>query len=690
MLRPEIQALRGAAVALVVIYHLWPGAATGGYVGVDVFFVISGFLITSHLLREVDRTGRLAPAAFWARRARRILPAALAVLLVCAAGTMVFVPQSDWPQFLAEVRASTAYVQNWQLAADAVSYAAESNGTSPVQHFWSLSAEEQFYLAWPLLILAALSVVPARRRRIAIGIAMATIAVLSLGYSIRATALNPDGAYFATPARAWEFAAGGLLAMLAPSGGGRLGIRCVVSWCGIAAMAAAALAYTDSTPFPGSAAMLPVLGALAVIWAGAPIRRWAPTPVLTLPPVQFLGGISYSVYLWHLPLLVFVPYAAGGGTRPETRIAILMLILLLAWLTKVLIEDPFRKGPFLAKRAPRWTFASVAAGTLLVAAVSASGSSYLQGQLRQLERATDRVLAQKPDCFGAAARDPHEPCTNAELRLEVVPTPLEARTRPNKPCETFETAGLVHECGFGVRRADAGRTVALIGDSHASHWRAALEVVAQAKRWHGISIARSGCPLSLATKDLRQPGDREECKAWNRAVLRWLAQHPEVATVFVSEISGSEWVAPAGQSEFAAAVSGFARAWAAVPGSVRRILVIRDTPKAEPGTAGCVERALGRGAEPGPACVLRRQDALDPDPAAVAATRLGSARVRLLDLTPFICDARRCYPVVGGALVHKDEHHLTAVFAETLGPYLREQVERAMPSASASRSGPRR
>jgi len=139
--RSEIQALRGVAVAFVVIAHLWPLALPGGYVGVDVFFVISGFLITSHLVRELDRTRRVALAKFWARRARRILPAALTVLLACALATIAFVPETRWPQFLGEVRASAAYVENWRLAADAVDYFASENGPSPVQHYRSLSVE---------------------------------------------------------------------------------------------------------------------------------------------------------------------------------------------------------------------------------------------------------------------------------------------------------------------------------------------------------------------------------------------------------------------------------------------------------------------------------------------------------------------------------------------------------------------
>jgi peptidoglycan/LPS O-acetylase OafA/YrhL len=230
--RPEIQALRAVAVMTVVIFHLWPEILPGGFVGVDVFFAISGFLITLHLLREVERTGRVSIPGFWARRARRILPAALVVLAFCAITTLTTVPQTQWDQFFKEIRASTLYVENWQLAADAVDYQAQDNAPSSVQHFWSLSAEEQFYLVWPVLILLAIAMAGQRlrwRRRgrprprrsrsfdrhrsIALVLGLATGA--SLIYSIVHTEANPLEAYFVTPTRAWEFGAGGLLAVLA-------------------------------------------------------------------------------------------------------------------------------------------------------------------------------------------------------------------------------------------------------------------------------------------------------------------------------------------------------------------------------------------------------------------------------------------------------------------------------------------
>jgi hypothetical protein len=332
----------------------------------------------------------------------------------------------------------------------------------------------------------------------------------------------------------------------------------------------------------------------------------------------------------------------------------------------------------LNRRGPRWTFASVGAATAIVLGVTANAGSLLERQLREAQQASQAVLAAKPRCFGADARDPRRRCQNPRLRLTVVPTPLDARDRPNSPCTREERRGLVSVCAFGVPARRAVATIALIGDSHASHWRAALDVVARARQWRGVSIARSGCPLTLATKDLREAQEERDCVRWNAQVLRWLGDHPEVSAVFVSQITGSSWIPSGGRSRFETAVAGFSRAWRAAPRSVERIVVIRDTPKSETATHACIERAIDRRRRAGTACALPRRVAVEADPAAVAATRMRSSRVRVVDLNRFICDRRLCYPVVGGALVYKDQHHLTAVFATTLGPYLLRAVERAV------------
>ena len=251
--------MRALAVLAVLLFHLWPNRLTGGYIGVDVFFVISGYLITSHLLAEVVHTGRLRLGRFWARRAKRLLPASLLVLLTTAVAVVVLVPVGRWPQFLTEVSASALYVQNWLLAANSVDYLAVAGHTpSPVQHFWTLSVEEQFYVMVPLLLLLAAWV--ARRatgsvRRAAL-VTLAGVTVASFGYSIWLTATAAPVSYFSTFSRAWEFGVGALIAFVpSPT---RTGVKRVATAAGVGAVLAAAVLFTESTTFPGASASLPV------------------------------------------------------------------------------------------------------------------------------------------------------------------------------------------------------------------------------------------------------------------------------------------------------------------------------------------------------------------------------------------------------------------------------------------------
>jgi hypothetical protein len=271
------------------------------------------------------------------------------------------------------------------------------------------------------------------------------------------------------------------------------------------------------------------------------------------------------------------------------------------------------------------------------------------------------LAAQAPPCFGAASRDREHPCVNAALERTVTPTPARARTLPNSPCLGI-AAGSPSVCRFG----DAGgtSTFALVGDSHAGHWRAALHYVAGAKGWLGLSITRSSCPLQKALRDLREPR-RAQCRRWKHDVFAWFARHPEVRTVFVAGLSSGSGVVPRrGESRFEASVRGYLDAWRALPG--RRIVVLRDTPRFRGDTDRCVTRAVRRRRAPGRACAVPRSFGLPRDPAVAAAAR---ARLETLDLSPFFCGAR-CYPVVGGALVVRDANHMTGTYSATLGPYL--------------------
>ncbi|KQM84299.1 acyltransferase [Agromyces sp. Leaf222] len=367
--RPEIQALRAVAVAAVVLHHGWPAVAPAGYMGVDVFFVVSGYLITALLLREVDRTGRVSLGAFYLRRARRILPAAMVVLLAVSAATLAFAPYRDWAAYFREIVASAFYVENWRLAADSQLPASADLESTPVQHFWSLSVEEQFYLAWPLLILLALWLVHRRGASImrTLAIVLGAVTAASFAWSLVLTAEDHNLAYFSTFSRAWEFGVGGLLALLAAAiprltaDRWRAG-RSLVSWGGLAMIVVPVVAFDDTEAFPGLWVLLPVTGTLAIIWAGTPATRWSTSHVVGLRPVQWVGDISYSLYLWHWPIFMFTPMVTGVPSPPALMVVLVGVSLIVSAFSKRFVEDPFRRRTGAIGSHPR-----VLAGALAVA-----------------------------------------------------------------------------------------------------------------------------------------------------------------------------------------------------------------------------------------------------------------------------------------------------------------------------------
>jgi hypothetical protein len=296
-------------------------------------------------------------------------------------------------------------------------------------------------------------------------------------------------------------------------------------------------------------------------------------------------------------------------------------------------------------------------------------------------------VTQRP-CFGAASRDPLTHCADPSLRLTIYPSPAEALLEPNAACVPDGRTSLLYPCTFGVRRAATGGaagTIALVGDSHASHWRAAVDVVAERKGLPAVSITRSRCPFIDATVIMPRQ-DRVGCRRWNREVIAYLTNHREISTLFVSQRSSAQFVRTKGRDNLETQVAGYISLWRSLPATIENVVVIRDTPRGSTASTLCVQRAFAARRAAGPRCSRHRAQALHTDPAVVAARRLRSPRVHAIDLSNFFCDARRCFPVVGGAFVYKDGDHISTVFARTLGPYLLrayDAILRASPGTSA-------
>lgn len=669
-LRPDIQGLRAVAVLLVVAYHLWPHRLTGGYVGVDVFFVISGFLICGHLLREVHTTGRIRLGRFWARRARRLLPASLLVLAATAVATWIWVPQMHWQQFAKEIAASALYAQNWVLSADSVDYMA-AGGASPVEHYWSLSAEEQFYLVWPLLILVAVAAVRRVRtvsRRHSIAVVISAMTIASFGYGIYLTSVSPAAAYFVTPSRAWEFGAGALLALV-PVATGKDAARTAASWLGLASIACAAVVLTAATPFPGYAALLPVTGTVLVIWAGLPAGGRAAGHLLALRPATFIGDISYSVYLWHWPQIVILPFVLGHELGWRSKIAICAATLLLAWASKVGVEDPMRTATGLGLRRTGVTFAASAAAMTLVVGLAAGTWTHIDTVNDQQRQTVAAYENAPPPCFGAAARVREgDGCPNRALDSVIIPRPNNVQWdyADYPQCLPDNDSGIVKRCVFGDEfDADLPR-LALVGDSHA---RALLPAFIQMAKEHRIVLegyVKGGCMWSTSPPEQADDAVARSCIQWRKGLQHQLMARSGDLDLIVTTGWSKLYRGSLKQREAA-----IARAWKPLIKRDVPIVALRDNPQPPKDPNECLAALDGTDFQ---ACSFDRRTGFrfpDALPGAVRQTN----GTQLLDFSRLYCRADACPVVIGGVNVYRDHSHLTTTFTKSMEPLLLRRLQ---------------
>jgi len=675
--RSDIQALRAVAVMSVVLYHLWPHRITGGFVGVDVFFVISGFLITGHLVREVERTGRVRLVTFWAARARRLLPASLLTLLVTAVAVLVWVPRTMWEQFLSEVGASAAYFQNWLLASNAVDYLAAENRPSPVQHFWSLSVEEQFYVFLPILLTIGCAAAALARihRTTAIGVLLVVVTMASLAYSIHLTPRDPGTAYFSTFTRMWEFGIGGL-ASLGPPAVARLArrqvaARSVLTMAGVAAVALSFAVIDGSTQFPGSAAALPVLGTAIVLRWGA--VTWLST-IGAGRLVALLGRISYAMYLWHWPIIVILPFVTLRELTTTDRLAILAATILIAWVSTTFFEEPLRFRWAVRVR-PRGVLVGAAVAMVPVLVVSFVGRSVVAQQRSDSRVEAATILQDPPACFGAASMGP-DGCTDPGLDGLVVPAAAEAfNDDANRPdCWSSYDSGALNICSVGPREGYELR-LAAVGDSHNNALISAYESIAKAHDWRIDIAGHVGCywtTASLRQKNVEQEGT---CRSWQDALAVQLSKPGLYDAVIATHATSLNIQRPpTGVSRDRAIVDGLVEAWTQQVPPGTRVVGLVDNPQTQKTNTECVERYGG--SEPERCATPRSVGFKKFDGTAEAVERVPGAA--LVDMTDFYCEKRVCPSVIGGANVYRDQTHLTDTYARTLAPFLGDAIASAL------------
>lgn len=661
--RPEIQALRALAVLLVVVYHLEPRILPGGYIGVDIFLVISGFLITSHLLREADRTGRIDLLSFYAGRVRRILPAALLVIVVVVAVTLLLLPSTLWESLGIQAVASALSVQNWVLAASSVDYLAAEEAPSALQHFWSLGVEEQFYLFWPLLVVAAFAGPLRRWRTSALWIGFSATALASLAYSAYLGFSGDPSGYFVTTTRVWELAAGGLLALVAAQRaqtGRRIleGIpavlRNVLVLFALAALAGAAFTYSGDIVFPGVAALVPVLSTVLIIAAERTEGLLSLPPVVDSGPIQWVGAVSYSLYLWHWPLIVFAAQLTGGDPGPLESVGLLALSLLLAQLSFRYVENPVRRWPTLSRGAGR----TVLAGAAAVGLVATLGFVPQQAQSALAEKQNKQaaeLTSNPPPGFGAASLAQGMPAYLGENR-QIVPTLSEASGDFPQlgDCVQKPQSTQAKECEFG--NPSAKTTIALVGDSHATHWYQAVQALADANDWKLVTYLKDSCPFSKAQRTAEADGSIS-CSEANRETARRLAERGDIDVVLTAN-----WAEPSYTSD---AARGFAEAWSELEDAGIDVISLVDTPR--PALKGYARDCLAENPENPQRCVTPRDKALPPGDVTGEAGKL-EPRVQVLDLTDQFCTEETCPSLVGNVLVYRDKHHVSDTYMRTLAP----------------------
>jgi peptidoglycan/LPS O-acetylase OafA/YrhL len=653
--QPHIQGLRAIAVILVVLYHFWPGRLSGGYIGVDIFFVISGFLITGQLARELERTGRISLPAFWAKRARRLLPASLLVLLFGVIVTLFVLPLSSLVSSLKEILASAFYVENWSLAAGSVDYLASHDATV-AQHYWSLSVEEQFYIVWPLLLLGATWLGVkffARRKWLPMIAIVVVITVVSIALSIAYTHSNPAEAFFVTFTRGWEFGVGGILALLPRLRPTKAWLSNLLGYAGIVIILVTAYRYNQDTQFPGTAAILPVIGAALISVSERSTHWWDAASVLAIRPARFIGDISYSVYLWHWPLIVIAPYIPGWGLDGINRIALLLASFVLGWLTKRFVEDPARRWRFLTARRPRVTYAFVLGGMAVIALVAGSVFGIQNPKYEAAAAELKSISAHPPACFGALAS---ADCVNPSLAGKVIPDA--GFGNADKPghdnCFVQLNESDVVACHFGSKAKDAPR-VALIGDSHAYQYIEAMISLADTNHWALTTYLKGACPWNTTQIGGPSIAFTDSCATWLSNLKTTLAKTPTYDAIVVGALHDTPYVASSGDST-AEIASGFVSAWKQAKGAP--IVAMIDNPDFLTDPNKCL-----RLSSPGD-CTEARVDVLPKvDPLAVAAK---TANALPIDLTSTYCSDTRCQSVIGGANVYRDQDHLTVTWTLTL------------------------
>ena len=645
--RADIEGLRAVAIVLVVLFHAGWERFAGGFLGVDVFFVLSGFLISGVLLDEVADSGTLSLTGFWARRARRLLPAAALVTVVVLFVNAFQLSPFEQITFADSAAAFATYASNILFAVRSTDYFGDIATRDPLLHTWSLSVEEQYYLFFAPLVLLLTHVTKghgyaefARRFRVA----AVVLTLVSFVGCVLVVRRFPTVAFYALPTRAWEFGIGAL-AMLAQRRVARYPamLREGIALGSLLAVCASAMLVRENAAALGLVTLAPTLGTAGLILTGAAARPTWVGSVLGTSPMRVIGRLSYSWYLWHWPMLVFLREISPQPSL-RARLAVAMLSLIPASLAYVAVESPIRFSRSLQARARQ------VVGGAVALAVLTYGASALA------VRHANGILATPAYARIAKAR------SQSRVEGDGCEVPLLGKTSP--------------ECRYGPGRNDT--TIVVFGDSHAAHWFPGFDAVAALRGWTLIVLSKTSCPAPQVA--LNNLGRRyTECDAWRADAIRRIVARRPTVVVLASSRSYGVVVGDAIVHTDSSAVAR--REWGdglrhtlidLVP-SGARLVVLEDTPQPGFNVPRCIAKFV---AQPNP-CVVPERKALNPlvsasERSAVLATH-GSTMV---SLNGVLCEGGVCPVLRDGMVRYRDSNHLTVAYAASLAPQLSELLTR--------------
>ncbi|MBB5917534.1 peptidoglycan/LPS O-acetylase OafA/YrhL [Nocardia transvalensis] len=663
--RLDLDGLRGVAIGLVVVFHIWFERVSGG---VDVFLVLSGYFFTGLLLRRAA-SGSVGVGATLRRTARRLLPALVTVLAAVVAATVALRPYTQWSDLAAQTLASLFYYQNWRLALSWTNYAAADPSVSPLQHLWSMSVQGQFYLAVTLLVtglawLGTRLAKPISPQRLSL-VVCGALGLLSFVYAAQASTDHQGWNYYDSFARAWELLAGAVLAVVVP----RLALpriaRLALAAAGTVGVLACGWLLDGVRLFPGPAALVPVGAAAALIVAGNtadPDARPLPNRMLASRPLVRLGDIAYALYLWHWPILIFVLTERGRSTAGlGDGLLVIAVSLAAAWATHRFVEQPLRlrtDPPPASAAYRRRAGAAVTAAGSAVAVLAAVWLVVVSANPPRPVGTLDSTAYPGAETLAAGVGAPEAP-----MRPSIAEAPADRAYPARDGCiADFDTRDVV-TCTYG--RPDARRTLAVAGSSHAEHWIPALQVLADQHDFRIDVYLKMGCPLTVAAEPMYKGERIPDCRDWSRDVIDRLG------------VERPDWVFTTGtrprDTTGDETPADYVDVWSELADRGLNVVAVRDTPWLR--RNGIRYRAIDCLAQGGDrtSCGMPRAEALDPvDPAEAPAA--GHPTVFPIDLSNAVCEPLVCPVVAGNVLLYHDEHHLTATYSRSLAPELERQL----------------